>query len=218
MPDPVSAVQRRSVAVTVAVAAACWLVAVREMRGMDMGVATALGSFGFFVGVWTAMMAAMMLPGAIPSIAAYARGHRRYGAVGVFVVGYVAVWTLVGVASYAVYRPHGTVVAGGCALAAGLYELTPIKQRARQRCRQPAGSGLHLGLHCVASSVGLMALLLAVGAMSVGWMAVVAALVLAQKVAPAHRAIDAAVAAAILAFGVLVLIDPSVVPGLVPAM
>jgi predicted metal-binding membrane protein len=49
---------------TLGLAAACWVVAVRQMSGMDMGVATRLGSLGFFVTVWVVMMAAMMLPGA----------------------------------------------------------------------------------------------------------------------------------------------------------
>ena len=49
-------------------AAACWVVAVRQMNGMDMGVATELGSFAFFVAAWVPMMAAMMLPGAVPTV------------------------------------------------------------------------------------------------------------------------------------------------------
>ena len=52
--------------VTLGLAAACWVVAVRQMNGMDMGVATRLGSFAFFIAVWVPMMAAMMLPGAAP--------------------------------------------------------------------------------------------------------------------------------------------------------
>ena len=43
-------------------AAASWVVAVRQMNGMDMGVATGLGSLAFFVALWVSMMAAMMLP------------------------------------------------------------------------------------------------------------------------------------------------------------
>jgi hypothetical protein len=50
--------------VTLGLAAACWVVSVWQMNGMDMGVATRLGSFAFFATLWVAMMAAMMLPGA----------------------------------------------------------------------------------------------------------------------------------------------------------
>src|SRR4029453_11093253 len=52
---------------TLGLAAASWVVAVRQMNGMDIGVATELGSFAFFVAVWVSMMAAMMLPGAAPA-------------------------------------------------------------------------------------------------------------------------------------------------------
>lgn len=218
MPDHVYDVQRRSVAVTMVVAAACWPVAVTQMRGMDMGVATTLGSFGFFLGAWIAMMAAMMLPGAVPAVVDYARTHHQFSAASGFVAAYLAVWTLVGAATYAIYRPHGTLAAGVVTVAAGLYELTPIKQKARRRCQQPVRSGFHFGLHCVGSSIGLMLLLLAVGAMSIVWMSAVATLVLMQKLAPPRRTVDVALAMALVAFGALILINPSAVPGLVPAM
>ncbi len=54
--------------VTLGAAAACWVIAIDQMRGMDMGVATRLGSFAFFAASWTSMMAAMMLPGAVPAV------------------------------------------------------------------------------------------------------------------------------------------------------
>lgn len=53
---------------TLLAAAASWLLAISQMNGMDMGVATGLGSFGFFLALWVSMMAAMMLPGAIPAM------------------------------------------------------------------------------------------------------------------------------------------------------
>src|SRR5689334_7695055 len=53
---------------TVGLAAACWVVAVWQMHGMDMGTATRLGSFAFFIAEWVVMMAAMMLPGAAPAV------------------------------------------------------------------------------------------------------------------------------------------------------
>jgi predicted metal-binding membrane protein len=219
MADNTYDVRLRPVAVTMGVAAACWALAITQMRGMDMGVDTTLGSFGFFVGVWAAMMAAMMLPGAAPAVVGYARTHRRSTASAVvFTTAYVGVWTLFGVAAYGVYRPHGTVAAGIVTVAAGLYELTPVKRRARQRCRQPAASGFHLGVNCVGSSIGLMLVLLALGAMSIAWMAAIAVLVLVQKLLPPRTSIDVAIALVIVAFGVFILIDPSSVPGLVPSM
>ena len=174
----------RPVVITLAVAAACWVIAVTQMRGMDMGVETTLGSFGFFVGVWVAMMAAMMLPGATPAAVDYARAHRRVGATVAFVAAYLVVWTLFGIAAYAVYQPHSTTTAVVITAAAGLYELTPIKRRARRRCQQRTSSGFRYGIYCLGSSIGLMLLLLAWGAMSVAWMSVVALIVLIQKLVP----------------------------------
>src|SRR5919198_5160765 len=53
---------------TLALAVASWVVALRQMQGMNMGAATAPGSLGSFVAVWVPMMAAMTLPAAIPAI------------------------------------------------------------------------------------------------------------------------------------------------------
>jgi predicted metal-binding membrane protein len=218
MADSAYDARTRPVVVTLCIAAACWVIAVMQMRGMDMGVDTTLGSFGFFVGVWAAMMAAMMLPGAVPAAVDYARTHRGSGAAALFVAAYVVVWTLFGIAAYGAYRPHSTTAAGFVTVTAGLYELTPVKRQARQRCQQRARSGFHFGLHCLGSSIGLMALLLALGAMSVAWMTVIAVLVLVQKLVKPRLTVDRALALAIVAFGVVILIDPSSVPGLVPSM
>ena len=197
---------------TLGLAAAAWVVAVRQMNGMDMGVVTQLGSFAFFVALWISMMAAMMLPGAAPAVlrSAHAGGVR---AVPLFVGSYLAVWTLVGVGAYALYRPHGFIAAGMVVIAAGLYELTPIKLHFRRRCRDSVGSGFEFGLCCVGSSIGLMLMLLALGAMGVTWMVVIAAIVLAQKLWPAKPAIDVPLALAIVGLGVLIVVAPTSVPG-----
>ena len=183
-----------------------------------MGIETGLGSFSFFVGAWVAMMAAMMLPGAVPALVGRARADAPGLAVPLFAASYLAVWTLVGFAVYAIYRPHGTSLAGALIVAAGIYELTPLKRTCRRRCRESIVSGSQFGLYCVGSSIGLMLLLLALGAMSVGWMAAVAVLVLAQKLLPTRTTVDRALAVAIVAFGVVILVTPSSVPGLVPSM
>jgi len=199
---------------TLGLAAAAWVVAVRQMDGMDMGVATDLGSFAFFVALWVSMMAAMMLPGAAPAVSRHARASGRLRAAPLFVVSYLSVWTLVGVAVYALYRPHGSSAAGALAIAAGVYELTPLKQDLRRRCRESVRSGFEFGLYCVGSSMGLMLLLVALGVMSVAWMAVIAVLVLVQKLLPAKAAVDVPLALAIVGLGLLIVIAPSSVPGL----
>jgi predicted metal-binding membrane protein len=203
---------------TVGLAVASWVVAVRQMSGMDMGVATRLGSFAFFVAVWVSMMAAMMLPGAAPAVVRRVHASGRVRAVPLFVGSYLAVWTLVGVAVYAVYRPHGSFAAGVVAIAAGVYEFTPLKRHFRRRCRESVRSGLQFGLYCVGSSIGLMLMLVAVSVMSVAWMSVIAVVVLAQKLLTAKAAIDVPLALAIVGLGVLIVIAPSSVPGLTPPM
>jgi predicted metal-binding membrane protein len=205
-------------AATLALSAGLWVVSVRQMDGMDMGVATELGSFPSFVALWLTMMGAMMLPGATPAVMRRAHASRRVGAVPLFVGSYLAVWTLVGVAVYAGYRPHGTVAAGGLAIAAGIYEIAPLKRHFREHCREGLHSGLEFGLYCVGSSIGLMLLFVALGVMSVVWMAVIALLIAAQKLLPPRAAIDVPVTLAIVVLGVLILVAPSSVPGLTPPM
>jgi len=78
-----------ALATTVGLAAAAWIVTVRQMHGMDMGVATQLGSFAFFVAQWVPMMAAMMLPGAVPAVLSRAHANGPVRAVLPFVVSYL---------------------------------------------------------------------------------------------------------------------------------
>src|SRR5260221_8950054 len=83
---------------TLELAAAAWVVAVRQMNGMDMGVATQLGSFGFFAALWVSMMAVMMLPGAAPAVVRRTQVGGGVHTVPLFVGSYLVIWTLVGVA------------------------------------------------------------------------------------------------------------------------
>jgi predicted metal-binding membrane protein len=197
-------------------ATACWVIAVRQMSGMDMGTATQLGSFGFFIAVWTAMMAAMMLPGAIPATFRRARDGGGVCALPLFVGSYLAIWAVAGVVLYALYRPHGTTVAGGVVIAVALYELTPLKRYCRQRCRETVRSGAGFGMYCVGSSVGLMLMLVVLGVMSLTWMVVAAVLAAGQKLLPARGFVDVPLALAIFGLGIFILVAPSALPGLTP--
>ena len=210
--------QATALSATLAIALASWVVAVRQMDGMDMGVATELGSFVLFVAVWVPMMAAMMLPGAAPAVSRSIRIDGRALAAPLFAGSYLAVWTAVGLVVYALYQPHGTFVAGALTVAAGVYELTPLKRNCRRRCRERVRSGFAFGIYCVGSSLGLMVMLLALGAMSITWMAVVAALVVVQKLVPPRVFIDEPLALSIIAVGILVVVAPSSIPGLTPTM
>ena len=205
---------------TLGLAALAWVVTLRQMQGMDMGVATQLGSLAFFVALWAAMMAAMMLPGLVPAVLSRGRRTGPVRAVVPFVASYLVVWTLVGALVYALYRPHGTTTAGLVVIAAGLYELTRFKQHCRRCCRARtrSGGGFEFGLYCVGSSIGLMVMLVALGVMSIPWMVAIAGLVFAQKLLPAKAAIDVPLALAIVALGILIIAAPGFVPGLMPPM
>ena len=207
-----------ALALTLGLAAVSWLVAVRQMSGMDMGVATRLGSFAFFAVVWVTMMAAMMLPGAAPAVVRHVQASGRMRGVPLFLGSYLAVWALAGAAVYALDRPHGFAVAGAAVIAAGAYELTPLKRHFRRRCQESTGSGLGYGLCCLGSSAGLMVILVALSVMSVIWMAVITVLALGQKLLPAKAAVDVPVALAIAGLGVLIVLAPASVLGLMPPM
>ena len=203
---------------TLGLAAASWVAAVRQMSGMDMGVATRLGSFAFFAAAWVTMMAAMMLPGAAPAVVRRVQASGLVRGMPLFLASYLAVWALAGVAVYALYRPHGAVVAGAIVIAAGVYEFTPLKQHFRRRCQESTGSGLGYGLCCLGSSMGLMVILVALSVMSIIWMSVIAVLALGQKLLPARAAVDVPLALAIVGLGILIVLAPASVPGLMPPM
>jgi predicted metal-binding membrane protein len=204
--------------VMLGLAIAAWLVAVRHMGGMDMGVATRLGSFGSFMAVWVVMMVAMMLPGAAPVLLQRVRIRRGVRGLPRFVEEYFAVWTLVGIVVYALYEPHGSLAAGAVTVAAGVYEFTPAKRRLRRCCRADLRSGFELGRYCVGSCIGLMLMMVMLGPMSLTWMVLVTVLILVQKLLPARAAIDVTLGLMIVALGILVVVAPSSVPGLIPPM
>jgi predicted metal-binding membrane protein len=209
-----------------------WAVTVERMQGMDAGPGTDLGGLGWYLGIWVTMTVAMMLPSEAPAALLVARLRRGLPAL-LFLAGYLAVWTAYGLAAYALFRvvtsfdtgwlawdEGGPYVAGATIVAAGLYELTPLKRRCLRRCRSPHPdgpafrSGLANGLNCVGSSGGLMAVLFALGVMSIFWMVAVAVVIFAEKVLPHGLRLTRAVAIALLAVGIWVAFTPSTVPGL----
>ena len=102
-----------SLAATLGLSAACWVVAVREMNGMDMGVTDTPWPVRFLYCRLGHDDGGDDAPRYSPSRPAEMRtlnGPLR--AVPLFVAPYLVVWALVGIAVFAVYRPHGTVEAG----------------------------------------------------------------------------------------------------------
>jgi predicted metal-binding membrane protein len=96
-----------------------------------------------------------------------------------FTAPYLAVWLVLALLAL---RVPWMSLGAYATLAGGLYELTPVKRRFLERCR--AAHGLRHGLDCAGSSAGLMVAFFGLGLMSVWWMAAVAAIVFAEKVAP----------------------------------
>jgi predicted metal-binding membrane protein len=131
-----------------------------------------------------AMMAAMMLPGALPAIVRSARAHpggRGLFSAPRFAVSYLIVWFAAGLAIFAVYEPPAGRRAVVVVAAAVLYELTPFARACRRRCRAELRSGLRFGGWCVGSSLGLMAAFVALDPMSLPLMCAAGAVALIQK-------------------------------------
>jgi hypothetical protein len=187
---------------TLAGAAVCWVVAVRQMEGMNMGASTELGSLSFFVGTWVVMMAAMMLPGAGPAVMRRARAGGRLAATPFFAALYLAVWTLFGLGVYALYRPHAGPVAGaltprGWSLRADAAQARLPTSLSRDRWLGTRLRNLLRRLeHRTDARAGRP------GPHERHWMAVVGGLVLAQKLVPPHRAVDVPLALALVGLGI----------------
>jgi predicted metal-binding membrane protein len=131
--------------------------------------------------VMAAMMAAMMLPGALPAIVRTGRASHAPLAAPRFAVSYLVVWLVAGLAIFAVYEPPAPAVAAVVVAAAVLYEFTPFARACRRRCRAERRSGLRFGGWCVGSSLGLMAAFVALDPMSLPLMCAAGAVALIQK-------------------------------------
>jgi predicted metal-binding membrane protein len=214
-----------------------------SMDGMPMGPQPAMSFIAFLV-AWVAMMAAMMFPAVLPVVRIYARAaaNGRAAPVAIFVGGYIALWAVVGIPAYFAWRrlneplmhasPWAGRVAGGVAVAAGLYQLTPLKSVCLRHCRSPlsffmrhgkhldraAGAfvaGVRHGVYCVGCCWMLMALLVAFGTMQLAWMLVFAVLILLEKAAPFGEQLARVTGAALLVLGVALLVHPAFVTQLV---
>jgi predicted metal-binding membrane protein len=232
------------VAVLFALAAVGWWWTVEQMRGMDEGSWTGLGTLGWFLGIWVVMMAAMMFPSVAPTVALYSRMIRQRSPVSplLFVGGYLITWAGAGLAAFALAAAVGRIggdvlawdragrwVAGATLLVAAAYELSPLKDVCLGKCRSPLGfligawrdgpggavrMGMRHGAWCVGCCWALMASLFALGVMSVAWMAFVAGLIALEKTLPWRRVATYGTAALLLALGLLLFLAPDAVPGL----
>ena len=188
---------------------------------MAMPVTQSWGAvdFGLTYIMWAVMMTAMMAPTATPMILAYASLNRRrrdpqppYTSTAVFLLGYVVIWSgFAALATLAQWGLHigallspmmvstSPILGGALLLAAGIFQLSPIKYACLANCRTPIGflmtewrdgsrgalfMGLLHGSYCLGCCWILMGLLFVLGVMNLLWIAALAAFVLVEKVAP----------------------------------
>jgi len=167
--------------------------------------------------MWASMMAAMMLPSAIPMIFAFSHvARRRYQAPQkysfLFIYGYLLVWLVFSIGMTLLqWQLHGLQVISPMMetesellsavifLAAGIYQLTPLKSRFLRYCRSPAGfllnewregakgafqMGLKHGSTCVGCCWAQMLIMFAIGVMNLFGMAFMTLLILGEKIVP----------------------------------
>lgn len=171
--------------------------------------------------MWAVMMVAMMVPSAAPMIETYARIVRGRGPhsgyrVGLFAIGYLTIWTgfsAGATAAQAALQRAGMVsgaltatpyLSAALLIAAGLYQVTPLKNVCLSKCRSPLGyllttwregargalfMGMHHGATCVGCCWMVMLLLFVFGVMNLIWVAALSIFVVLEKSLPAGRLI-----------------------------
>jgi predicted metal-binding membrane protein len=213
---------RRSRAVTIAALAVlallawAWLLQGAGMGSGAMPMKWDAGRFLLVSSMWWVMMIAMMLPSAAPLILLYGRVHRYSGdppPTAPFLAGYLAIWlgfALLAAALHALLEQQGLVSAmtmasaapwlsAGFLIAAGIYQLTALKDVCLSSCRTPSDFltrhyrpgrwgawriGLLHGAYCVGCCWLLIALLFVGGVMNLAWIAALTLLVAAEKLLP----------------------------------
>ena len=203
----------------------------------DWSVAHAIAMFT----MWWVMMIAMMLPSAAPVVLLSAALNRRsrsdtppYGSAAAFTLGYLLAWacfSLVAVLLQFLLERSGLLsmhmesvsdpLTGVLLVAAGAWQLSPIKNACLRHCRSPVEfltrcrrpgtvgaltMGAHHGLYCLGCCWFLMALLFVGGVMNLYWIVGLALFVFAEKVLVMGRALGRAVGACLLVSGALVLL------------
>jgi predicted metal-binding membrane protein len=210
------------------VAALAWVLTIVRMSSMD-DMTVGLGSFDAFVASWTVMMAAMMVPSALPIVFEFAQhAERRRGwpaATAALGVTYLGIWLAFGIGCYVVYNavgmpwPNQGLIGGAALVIAALYGLTPLKRVSeawcRERCalhsplpfnlmRSAVVAGARYGFSCLGCTAALMVAMVLIGMSNLVWMIVLAAVVLLYKVAPTPTPRSTvALTIALVALGVL---------------
>jgi predicted metal-binding membrane protein len=249
---PVGPVRDRATTVTsislLLIAAVAWADVIRMGLGepdmmMTMFMPMTLSDGIAFVASWAVMMTAMMLPSALPMIGLYGATQRgeaptasRGVPVAVFTLVYLAVWAASGAPVYLVHTglmalPPAAFAYGVAVilLAAGAFQLSPLKRACLRACQSPLGfllghwraglrGSLALGwshaMYCLGCCWALMVVLVAAGAMGLAWVLLIAAVVAAEKLLPRGEWIARATGGAFLLLGVAVALRPDLVTAL----
>lgn len=232
------------------IAAAAWAFLWWQGSRMDM-VAMMSATMGMaalpFLAVWVIMMVAMMFPTAAPMILTFQRiqsaKRERSGAfvpTWIFVGGYLIVWSAAGLIAYAAAVAGERIAiaadlsAGGIArfggvvlIAAGVYQLTPLKNVCLAKCQTPIGfimsswrdgtagafrMGVLHGIYCLGCCWLLFVILFPLGIMNIVAMALITVLIFAEKTIPAGRKVARAAAAFLVVYGAAVIVLPSILP------
>ena len=220
-----------------------------SMRGEGaMGLDLTMGMAApLFLATWVAMMVAMMFPAAAPMILLFdrvERGKREAGRSYVptmyFVGAYLAIWTVFGVLAFALaggverlaidadwITGQWARIGGVLLIAAGLYQLTPLKEICLSKCQSPmsflmtswrdgkAGAvqmGLLHGGYCVGCCWLLFVILLPLGVMNVAAMIVIALLVFGEKTLPVGHRLARVAALVLVVYGAVVILYPDALP------
>jgi predicted metal-binding membrane protein len=222
-------------------AAVAWLVVIRQAGGMSSAPGTMGLSAAAFIGLWTVMMAAMMLPALLPLALLYAgEGPGRAARTGGLVVGYLIVWAAFGVLALAASATasrladrNDTVavwVGAVVLVAAGAYQLSPLKNRCLAICRSPLHILMHVGRYsgptrharagayhggfCVGCCWSLMVALIALGVMNLAWMVALTVVITLEKVWRHGPRVAVAAGICLILLGLLAPSHPGLVPGL----
>jgi predicted metal-binding membrane protein len=211
-----------------------WSMSMASMPGQTWPVAAA-SFLGMWVVMMVVMMLPSLIPMLWRYREAVARtGGTHLGRLTTLVgVGYFLVWTVFGMAVFplsvalaSVQMQHPAltravpIAVGVVILMAGSFQLTAWKERHLACCREAPGRGrmlradavtawrhgLRLGLHCTNCSVGLMAILLVIGVMNLRAMAVVAAAITVERLAPTGEHVARATGIVVLGAGLVLIV------------
>jgi predicted metal-binding membrane protein len=207
-----------------------------DMAGMGMVMTPTVAEGLAYVAAWAVMMAAMMLPSALPMIGLYAATQRnaspggRVVSVALFTAIYLGLWALTGVPIYlgsvalsAVTPKALAYASAGVLIIAGIFQLSPLKQVCLRHCRSPLGflfehwrEGWHGGLamgwaharYCLGCCWALMVVLVVAGAMGLPWVLLIAAIVAAEKLVPRGEWVARLTGVALVLLGLAVAVRP----------